>query len=213
MGAPAARGRLRRLLAPPSTPMHQEREGSPAHRERSGVAHSAKYSNSRVRCDCPAADHAGFDMKRELPPRSPSRGTTSSTSAPIRPRRSTIPIAPKRWPAAVTGRPSRARHHRLRQRRRRLDCRQQVSRHSRRGLPRHLHRPPGSGARRHERAVPRRARHRRRAGRRRSPPRSSAHVFRRGAPQPGVWQRFSRSKRGSRADARARHACERARSC
>ena len=61
---------------------------------------------------------------------------------------------------ALFDRPGRARHHRLRQRRRRVHCRQQIPGHPRGRLPRHLHRASGRRTRRHERAVPRRARHR-----------------------------------------------------
>ena len=112
-----------------------------------------------------ASDHAGFPLKarvieelREIGHEVADLGTDS-----------TDPVDYPDYARAADARarrPRRARRTALRQRRRRLRGRQQVSRHPRRHLPRQLLRAPGGGRRRRQRAVPGRARDRPRAGRR-----------------------------------------------
>ena len=100
------------------------------------------------------ADHAGFEMKRDLAGYLAQQGHevidlgTHSTRAGGLPRHRR---------GGRHGRPQRSgrpRHHRVRQRRRRGGRRLQVPGRSRRGLPRRLHRAAGGRARRRQRAVP-----------------------------------------------------------
>ena len=111
-----------------------------------------------------AADHAGLDLKEELAVflaafgphcREPGHAFEGPRGLPR--------LGARRGRGADAG-AGRARHRGVRQRRRRVDRGQQDSGDPGRRLPRHLHGAPGGRARRHERAVPRRARRGRRAG-------------------------------------------------
>ena len=94
-----------------------------------------------------------------------ARATSSSTSAGTAPIPTTTTRTSRSASAnAVRDGRGRARHPHLRLRRRRERRRQQDPRRARRRLPRHVLGPPGRRARRHERADPRRAGHRARAG-------------------------------------------------
>ena len=128
------------------------------------------------------SDHAGFELKEAVKAFLPPSTTRCSTSAPTAGagRLSRLRRGGRRRAARAS--PRRARHHPLRQRRRRLDGAPTGSRHPRRPVPRHLLGAPGRRARRHERARARRPRRRHRAGARADSRVPERALHRRGPP-------------------------------